>query len=62
MTTRSPLNIGRTIERNRRKQARSRENVEYRAGLHRQKSSADAVRKVQIQGDIDQISLRGGKK
>lgn len=62
MTTRSPLNIGRTIERNRRKQARSKENAEYRASLHRQKSLADSVRKAQIQGDIDQISLRGSKK
>lgn len=58
MTQRSPLNIGRTIDRNRRKQSRSRENSEYRASLHRQKSSADSVRKAQIQGDIDQISLR----
>lgn len=56
---RSPLNIGRSLERNVRKQARTAENNKYRADLHRQKVNArnpeDANR---IQGQINEISKR----
>lgn len=57
---RSPLNIGRSLERNKRKQARTAENREYRASLHQQKVSARGDANT-IQGQIDQISLRGVK-
>ena len=54
---RSPLNVGRSSERNKRKQARSEENRAYRASLHQQKVSARGDANT-IQGQIDQISLR----
>lgn len=53
----SPLNKGRSLERNRRKQARGKENREYRAGLHREKASGRD--RAEVQGRIDQISRRG---
>ena len=55
---RSPLNIGRSTSRNRRKQQRSKENVEYRASLHRQKSSSDMMKKDTIQNQIAEIGKR----
>jgi len=58
---RSPLNIGRSLERNKRKQARTAENRAYRASLHQQKCNGRGNEHV-IQGQIDQISLRGGGK
>lgn len=54
---RSPLNVGRSPERNKRKQARSAENRDYRASLHQQKVSARGDANI-IQGQIDQMSLR----
>jgi len=59
MEKRSPLNIGRSRERNTRKQARHTENVAYRASLHREKDSADFVKKDLVQRNIDAISKRG---
>jgi len=57
MEKRSPLNIGRSLARNRRKQARSAENVEYRASLHRQKvSSPSKANEIQMQ--LDEIRKR----
>ena len=50
---RSPLNIGRSTERNKRKQLRHAENVALRADLHRQK-----IRDSKMQGHIDEISKR----
>ena len=50
---RSPLNIGRTTERNRRKQQRHTENVAQRADLHRQK-----IRDSKMQSHIDEMSKR----
>lgn len=58
MDKRSPLNTGRTLARNRRKQARTKENREYRAGLHAQKSTANAHNADTIQRQIDEISKR----
>lgn len=55
MEKRSPLNKGRSLARNRRKQARHAENVAYRASLHQQKARGDAAA---IQNQIDQISKR----
>lgn len=54
---RSPLNVGRSTERNRRKQARTDENRAYRADLHRSKvNSRSDANTIQIQ--IDQIKER----
>ena len=50
---RSPLNIGRSTDRNRRKQQRHAENVSQRADLHRQK-----VRDSGVQRHIDEMSKR----
>jgi hypothetical protein len=50
---RSPLNVGRSTERNKRKQVRHAENVALRADLHRQK-----VRDSKVQTHIDEISKR----
>jgi hypothetical protein len=50
---RSPLNIGRSSERNKRKQQRHAENVALRASLHQQR-----VRDSKVQGYIDDISKR----
>lgn len=50
---RSPLNIGRSTERNRRKQQRHAENVALRADLHRQK-----IRDRSVQRHIDEIGKR----
>ena len=50
---RSPLNIGRSTERNKRKQLRHAENVALRADLHRQK-----IRDSKMQSHIDEISKR----
>jgi hypothetical protein len=50
---RSPLNIGRSTERNKRKQQRHAENVAQRADLHRQK-----IRDSKMQSHIDEISKR----
>jgi hypothetical protein len=50
---RSPLNIGRSSERNKRKQMRHAENVALRASLHQQR-----VRDSKVQGYIDDISKR----
>lgn len=59
MEKRSPLNTGRSLARNRRKQARSAENNRYRAGLHSQKAVAGNSDKAnEIQKQIDQISRR----
>lgn len=54
---RSPLNVGRTPERNKRKQVRSEENRAYRASLHQQKVNARGDANT-IQGQIDQMSKR----
>ena len=53
---RSPLNVGRSTERNRRKQQRHAENVAQRADLHRQK-----IRNSSVQRHIDEMSKRGKK-
>lgn len=53
---RSPLNIGRSTERNKRKQQRHAENVALRASLHQQK-----IRDSKMQSHIDEISKRGKK-
>lgn len=50
---RSPLNVGRTTERNKRKQLRHAENVALRADLHRQK-----IRDSKVQTHIDEMSKR----
>jgi len=50
---RSPLNIGRSTERNKRKQQRHAENVALRADLHRQK-----IRDSSVQRHIDEIGKR----
>jgi hypothetical protein len=59
MEKRSPLNTGRTLARNRRKQLRTKENREYRASLHAQKANANSQNADTIQRQIDQISKRG---
>lgn len=50
---RSPLNVGRSTERNKRKQLRHTENVALRADLHRQK-----IRDSKVQTHIDEMSKR----
>lgn len=50
---RSPLNIGRSTERNKRKQQRHADNVAQRADLHRQK-----IRDSGVQKHIDMMSKR----
>lgn len=50
---RSPLNIGRSTERNKRKQQRHAENVALRADLHRQK-----IRDSSVQRHIEEIGKR----
>lgn len=55
---RSPLNVGRSTARNKRKSLRSKENAEYRAQLQRQKDNSDAVKKDMIQSQINEISKR----
>lgn len=50
---RSPLNIGRSTERNKRKQQRHADNVAQRADLHRQK-----IRDSGVQKHIDEMSKR----
>lgn len=57
---RSPLNIGRSPERNRRKQDRSEENRKYRASLHSSKANGRSMEeKNTIQNQIGEISKRG---
>lgn len=50
---RSPLNVGRSLERNQRKQRRHAENVALRASLHQQK-----LRDPMTQRHIDEIGKR----
>lgn len=56
MDKRSPLNTGRTLARNRRKQARHVENVAYRSALHMEKVRASDPNATQKK--IDEISKR----
>lgn len=57
MSKQSPLNIGRTTERNRRRQDRHKANVVLRASLHAQKASArNAEDADRIQRAISAIS------
>lgn len=59
MEKRSPLNKGRSLARNRRKQERHKDNITYRSGLHVQKASAGSSEKAnEIQKQIDEISKR----
>jgi hypothetical protein len=56
---RSPLNVGRSLERNKRKQIRSRENVEYRRSLHQQKETrGNPNDRNTVQDQINEISKR----
>jgi hypothetical protein len=55
---RSPLNIGRSTSRNRRKQQRSKENVAYRASLNQQKIRGGADNAAATQRMIDEIKNR----
>ena len=50
---RSPLNVGRSTERNKRKQQRHAENVALRSSLHQQK-----LRDSTVQRHIDEMSKR----
>lgn len=56
---RSPLNIGRSTERNKRRQARSLENLNYRRSLNSEKANARSMGDADVvQRKIDEIRNR----